>query len=112
MEAMITISENDILPVELMSSWAELFNTTTMDSKMRRERWQEWRRIAIQEQDGEEIVRIWSTPSEVCHNCDNRDYDWCNHVGLPCTVNPVLTFQENLIGLACMGVGFEEKENK
>lgn len=41
---------------------------------------------------------------------EHCDGDWCRFQSLPCTVNPITTFSNNEIGLACMGVGYRNKQ--
>jgi len=51
------------------------------------------------------------TDSSGCHGCVhlNKKEAWCNYQGLPCTINPILSFRYGMIGMACMGVGFQHE---
>lgn len=90
----------DMEQVTLDIRWPELFGEqpSDMDARIRRERWEEWKRL------GSENVEMWSTPDGPCLNCPYRDNDWCTAISLPCTINPILTFQFGMLGLACGGV--------
>lgn len=41
-----------------------------------------------------------------CTGCKQLDNGWCKHMGLPCGINPVLTFRLGMPGLACQGMGY------
>ncbi len=57
-----------------------------------------------------ETKEAWEDTS-VCHACKHLSEDgWCELHGLPCTVNPVLSFSLGIPGMACMGLGFENKQ--
>ena len=99
-----------LTPVELHSDWSQILGDkrNEMPENIRRDRWEQWKTLA--HNDGSaEAVEYWTDTSE-CHDCKYRDIDWCQLQGLPCTVNPILTFNEGLIGMACMGLGKERKE--
>lgn len=102
---MATNCKNEtILPaVELTSRWHEILGCRRedMSDKTRRERWETWKKMAIND-GGQYIVDYW-TDTTSCQNCKHIDKDWCKLMQLPCTVNPILTFGENIIGMACMG---------
>jgi hypothetical protein len=55
------------------------------------------------------VRELWSDTTE-CNGCIHLDKkgSWCNLQGLPCCVNPILTFRQGMIGMACMGTGKEE----
>jgi hypothetical protein len=42
-----------------------------------------------------------------CVDCKHFQNGWCGYASLPCGVNPVLTFQQGIVGMACLGVGHE-----
>ena len=94
--------------VTLDIRWPELFGEkpSDMDAKTRRERWEEWKQLGLRESP--ENVEEWSTPEELCQNCQHRDGDWCTAIALPCTVNPILTFRFGMLGLACEGAVCDE----
>jgi hypothetical protein len=76
--------------------------------KDRRHRWAAWLRTARQSGErGRQMARFWV--SHECHGCKHRNGAWCDLQGLPCTVNPILTFKHGMIGMACMGAGSEEE---
>jgi hypothetical protein len=54
------------------------------------------------------MARWWL--SHECHGCKHRNGAWCGIRGLPCTVNPILTFRHGLIGMACMGAGRDDAD--
>lgn len=98
-------------PVTLGIRWEELFgkHEADMSDKVRRERWEEWKRLGRSGAHPEN-VEWWSCPETICLNCEYCDGDWCGRQSLPCTVNPVTTFSNNEIGLACMGIYFRNKQ--
>ena len=72
----------------------------------RRKRWAEWLRAARKDgQRGRQIARDWQ--AHECHGCKHRNGAWCDLEGLPCTVNPILSFRSGMVGMACMGMGWE-----
>ena len=89
-------------PVTLGIQWAELFgeHKADMSDKLCRERWEAWKKLSCDSGYSEEH----------CLNCEHCDGDWCLFQSLPCTVNPITTFSNNDIGLACMGAGFRNKQ--
>lgn len=102
--------DNDLSAVEVSMTWRELFgNPEGFSGEIKRDRWEEWKRLTIETENGLEKVNYWETFDEICSKCENRIDDWCNFVQIPCTANPILTFNENIIGLACMGVGYIPK---
>lgn len=100
-------------PVQLTSRWHDIFGEKSDDipDAIRRERWEQWKQISI-EAGKKDSVDWWSGEMSIdgCLECQHRDTDWCNLAGLPCTVNPITTFQYGDIGMACMGTGFKAKE--
>lgn len=100
-----------LIPVTKEIRWFQLFGKTGQDmpEDTRRARWEEWKGLLIA--DGEqEIADRWSKDhvEETCAGCRHKDGDWCKLVGLPCNVNPVLTFSRNWVGMACRGAGYNE----
>lgn len=95
-------------PVKRKTSWAELLGEKREDmpDKERRSRWEHWKKLAIKAGD-QEMVDYWTKDNaeETCSGCVHRDGDWCKSEGLPCSINPVLTFQYSIAGMACMGAG-------
>lgn len=45
--------------------------------------------------------------TETCYNCSHLNGSWCKLVDLPCTVNPILSFQFGIPGMACRGAGLK-----
>ncbi len=94
--------------ITLKSSFEEILgkNISVFTEKERKQRWNEWKQLAIKE-GSTELVELWET-SEGCDGCKhfNTKENWCNSQSLPCAVNPILSFQKGIIGMACMGVGF------
>ena len=88
-------------------AWKDLFRRE-MSPEERKQRWEAWKQAAIKKGD-QNIVERWET-AEACEGCKHLDGFWCNLQGLPCTVNPILTFRHGIIGMACMGAGYESKE--
>jgi hypothetical protein len=84
--------------VALTSTWAELFPAGAADGT-HRARWAVWLRLA-RRKDREQAV-MWARGHE-CHNCAHRRGGWCVQIGLPCTVNPILTVRHGMIGMACI----------
>jgi hypothetical protein len=101
-------------PITLTIRWHELFGETPSDitPEIRRKRWEEWKALGKKsDAQGRRMVKVWSKGhDEACTNCAHKDKDWCTAFGLPCTVNPVLTYQHNILGMACGGAGFEPKQ--
>lgn len=100
---------HDLYPVVNRTSWYDLFgvNRSAMTDKHRRTRWEKWKRIARVE-GNEDVVDRWSDHGE-CGDCIHKDGDWCVLSGLPVTINPILTMDHGMIGMACMGAGYTPK---
>jgi hypothetical protein len=97
-------------PVTLKSSFEEILgeNNTRFTEDQRKERWKQWQQIALKKKDGKDLVSSWLDQT-ACHGCIhlNKEQSWCNAMGLPCTVNPILSFRMGMVGMACMGTGYE-----
>jgi hypothetical protein len=94
--------------VALKSSWKEILDVA--DPGECRQRWEEWKRIAIAA--GEKgVVNLW-TDTEVCQGCKYLNEDWCLRAELPCTFNPFLTTRTGMTGMACMGMGRDDGINQ
>lgn len=94
-------------PVYLKMTFEDLFSTEASD-EVRRQRWEDWKKIAISSgKKGKNAVAEWTDISS-CYGCLDRDGDWCK-LGLPCAVNPILSFRHGMPGMACMGLGFNPK---
>lgn len=98
------------IPVTKQIRWFQLFgeNGSEIPEVTRRKRWEEWKALLLA--DGQqEGVDYWSKDNlGECIGCKHKEGDWCKLVGLPCNVNPILTFQLNHIGMACMGAGYNQ----
>lgn len=102
-------------PVTLQIRWPELFGEKPQDIRPedRRNRWEEWKKLGMKaDAQARRMVKYWSNDNidETCNNCAHKDKDWCTSFGLPCNVNPTLTFYDNLVSMACGGGGFEPKQ--
>jgi hypothetical protein len=83
-------------------------NSGMFSEAERRKRWAAWLRAARRDgTEGRDVARAWT--SHECHGCKHRKGAWCDLQGLPCTVNPVLSFRCGMVGMACMGAGRDEK---
>src|SRR5688572_14624339 len=89
----------------ILGKTAEEYPTT-----VRIERWNEWQQAAIKAKK-KHLIETWLDTSG-CRNCIHLDKGnaWCNFQGLPCTVNPILSFRMGMVGMACMGLGYEESQ--
>jgi hypothetical protein len=98
-----------MIPVTLDIRWHQLFGDkqSEMPDTVRRERWEEWKALCAKQKDGKEFIDHWTDCDEACLGCVHRQGDWCSHQQLPCTVNPVLIFDYNMKGMACMGTAFQ-----
>lgn len=101
--------------VTLKSTFYDLFGTKAqdLDEAIRRERWERWKEIAAKSgKRGSGLVEVW-TDTEGCHgpefdhDCAHLDGDWCRLMGLPASVNPILSMRHGMPGMACMGAGYE-----
>jgi hypothetical protein len=70
-------------------------------------RWNIWKSAAKKSRKNY-LLETWLDQSD-CEKCVHLDKveAWCKLMGLPCTVNPILSFREGIVGLACMGAGKE-----
>lgn len=98
--------------VTLGMSFAELFGEKTgeVPVEIRRERWGQWLAKA-----GPEGRDRWNNAVGCIKDgklCKHFQNNWCALQGLPCSVNPVLTFRSGMIGMACMGAGFEPDDKQ
>jgi hypothetical protein len=91
--------------VKLKSSFEEILgvDNTQFTEEQRRQRWNEWKALAVQK-GNKDLVESWSE-TEACQGCIhlNENESWCESMGLPCTVNPVLSFRMAMPGMACAG---------
>lgn len=101
-----------LVPITKQIRWFQLFGETGKDipEKTRRKRWEKWKALLVADGD-HQVLNHWSKDhvDETCAGCKHKDGDWCKAAGLPCNVNPFLTFQFNHIGMACMGIGFNQE---
>ncbi len=71
----------------------------------RKARWEK----AMSFPGGKKVNEYYTNISE-CFGCKHFQKGWCASTSLPCGVNPVLTFQFGMVGMACQGLGFESTE--
>ncbi|WP_235594105.1 hypothetical protein [Leptospira interrogans] len=97
--------------ITLRSSFQSILGKRREDysDEVRQERWNYWKSLALKNEP--RLLEIWSNVED-CIGCIHLDKKnaWCNLRGLPCTVNPIRTFQNALPGMACMGVYYETKQ--
>lgn len=55
---------------------------------------------------GKRVKEYYSNLYE-CVYCKHFQNGWCGYASLPCGVNPILTYQDGSLGLACQGIGNE-----
>jgi hypothetical protein len=94
------------LAVTLTMSWADLFGPRGTPPKTRRARWAAWLRLALHG-EARDAAFWWARSTEECDGCEHRRGGWCGLMGLPCTINPILTIRHGMIGMACMGGGYK-----
>jgi hypothetical protein len=92
-------------PIKLKTTWEELFSKE-IPAEERRSRWEIWKQMALKAGD-QEMVDYWMD-AEGCAGCLNQEKDWCQLQGLPCSINSILTFRLGMIGMACMGAGYDD----
>lgn len=101
---------SQLTPVTKQIRWYQLFGRdgSEIPAPDRCTRWEEWKALLVK--DGEqEFVDHWAKDNlGACVGCKHKNQDWCMLVGLPCNVNPILTFSHNHVGMACQGVGFNK----
>ncbi|HBL74279.1 MAG: hypothetical protein A2W90_18165 [Bacteroidetes bacterium GWF2_42_66] len=89
--------------ISKLSSFEQVLGKTS-EEYSEQERKLRWQKVLSFDR---EVKRIWSDTSE-CIGCVHLSGSWCNMQGLPCCVNPILSFNHGMIGMACMGLGYEE----
>lgn len=98
------------MSITLKSSFEEILgiDATVYTEDIRKERWDQWKAAAIKARK-KHVVESWMDVT-ACHGCIHLDKQnaWCNLMGLPCTVNPILSFRMGMTGMACMGLHHEE----
>jgi hypothetical protein len=95
--------------VRLKSSFGQILGESSgdIDEAARRARWEEWLTLARRSRRSRQLAEGW-TDVTACTGCIHLDGYWCKLPALPCTVNPYLTFRTGMLGMACMGVGYED----
>ena len=106
------------MAIMLETTFEELFADS--NESVRRRNWVTWKRIAKGYGCAEDVDR-WEKP-EPCESCAHtvEDWigaegavrDWCSLIGLPCSVNPVLSFRHGIPGLACCGTRLEPRQEE
>ena len=82
-------------------------NEKVYAEEVRRTRWKEWKRIAI-ELGHQEVVDAWAACSE-CAGCIHLDGDWCREMGLPASVEWDISFDYGIPGVACSGKSYKNE---
>lgn len=96
-----------VKPVTWGSTWNVIF-PENIPVEERRERWEEWKRLAV-EHGKSELLDYWGTPDGVCRGCIHLDKDWCVSAQFPVSVNPIITLRHGIKGIACCGMGYKGK---
>jgi hypothetical protein len=88
--------------ITLESSWPEIIGDKEPAKRM--ENWRAW--LALSDDDAREY---WNDDSACagCVHLKKNPFAWCSLVGLPATVNPLLTIKHGTIGMACAGAAYE-----
>ncbi|MDF2189308.1 hypothetical protein [Paraflavitalea sp. CAU 1676] len=101
---------SQVITVTKQIRWFQLFGRdgSEIPVEERRKRWEVWKDLLIK--DGEQEGVDWWAKDNLgaCVGCKHKDRDWCTLVGLPCNVNPILTFSHNHVGMACQGAGYNK----
>ncbi len=92
--------------ITLKSRWDELFQKE-MSEEQRKSNWDAWKKSALKNGKSD-MVKYWCNNNIECEGCKYRNKDWCELQGLPCSVNPILTIQHGMLGMACMGCGYDD----
>jgi len=98
--------------IKWYSSFQQIFgkNKNEYSNDERKQRWLK-NLNELKENDNSDVVEHWTQAGGdgECCSCVhfNSDGGWCKLMGLPSTVNPVLSFNHGIIGLACGGAGIE-----
>jgi len=98
--------------IKLESSFEDILGYAehAMTVEERRARWARWLRIARKRERSRHAAVLWTSPSEDCRGCRHlRGRAWCRQMELPACVNPVLSFRAGMVGMACMGLGWEDR---
>lgn len=97
-------------PVTLKMSWFDMLGKEPKDftGEQRLERWLKWQEL-VKEKADLETLEYWTDKSQ-CDGCIwlDRGNSFCRDMYLPITVNPILTMRTGIIGMACMGSGYEK----
>jgi len=96
-------------PVRLESSFEQILGAREieMEEKTRRHRWAQWLKLA--RATDRDVAKLWMEIDD-CTDCINRrGRAWCDMQALPCTVNPILSFREGMLGMACCGMGYQSE---
>jgi hypothetical protein len=95
------------LPIELInkhSSFEQILGKVSDDytAEERRQRWE--KSMALK--GGKKVREFYGNFFE-CVDCRHFNNGWCDNIGLPCGVNPIMTFKYGHVGMACQGMGYE-----
>jgi len=98
--------------ISLESSFKDILGYAehAMTVEERRARWAQWLRIARKHERSRHAAVHWTSACEDCRGCRHlQGRAWCRWMELPATVNPVLSFRAGMVGMACMGLGREDR---
>lgn len=100
--------------IKYYSSFEQILGKTVHDYS-REDRKSRWNKCVeeFKTNGKKESINVWIEPGGdgsclECVHCNHSD-GWCILMGLPSAVNPVLSFQHALPGMACMGAGKQTK---
>ena len=105
------MKETRLKRVKAESTWWELFGRKEdeISRALRRKRWEKWKSLNIEKD--KKLVSRW-TKTTKCKGCEFISEDWCILQGLPCTVDPRITFSTGKVGMACRGVIYNSKRQQ
>lgn len=88
------------------SSFKQILGTNKSEYSLteRKRRWEKVMKLDVE-------MAKYRSSTEACEGCRYLTSDaWCNNFSLPCTVNPITTFKNGIMGMACMGLCYENKQ--
>ncbi|MCJ8153217.1 hypothetical protein MKJ01_05505 [Chryseobacterium sp. SSA4.19] len=100
--------------IKFYSSFEQILGKTVNDYS-KEERKSRWNKCLeeFRSSGRNDLIEVWTEPGGdgSCLECVhyNLGDGWCVLMGLPSAVNPILSFQHALPGMACMGVGKQTK---
>ncbi|HBL73854.1 MAG: hypothetical protein A2W90_14515 [Bacteroidetes bacterium GWF2_42_66] len=90
--------------IEKNSSFEQILGRRKSDytEDERKARWQK----AMALPGGQRVNEYYSNIYE-CSDCTHFQNGWCGYASLPCGVNPILTYKDGSLGMACQGIGHQ-----